>query len=290
MKAKVNTSDLKSFYYLESGEITFSTMDTQKTAKTLEPGCYDLNWLPYPESRVKVSKNKDVESVKIHSFPDRPKLDELFNAFFDSRIYSKVNSLGFYHKVGILLHGKEGTGKSTILKYYYSKAIKEQNAIVFNILQYDYDIKQVWEFVTNVRSIQSNPFIILFEEFDSHIAGRASQSNESFLKTVIDGNMSIDNCVFLATTNYIDNIPAAMKDRPSRFKYVLDIEGVQNKNEVFSIINAMLGDSYTQSEIDNYARELQGSTLDAIKQFCLNKIMDIKTYNKKRSVVGFLQN
>jgi hypothetical protein len=40
----MNTSDLKSFHYLENGS-TFSILDTIKTSPKLDTGIYNLAWL-----------------------------------------------------------------------------------------------------------------------------------------------------------------------------------------------------------------------------------------------------
>lgn len=194
-----------------------------------------------------------------------------------------MRSLGFYHKVGVLLYGKEGTGKSTIIKYYFNKAIVENKALVFYINRTDESIQQCWEFIMNVRKIQNNPIIVVLEEFDEQM-----KYNEGYLKKVLDGNLSIDNCIFMATTNYIHNIPEAMKDRVSRFKYSLDIEGVQSKEEAYFIIKGMLEGICKEDEMEKFSEEMKNKTLDQIKQFCLDKIMDIRSYNSnRRKQIGF---
>lgn len=181
------------------------------------------------------------------------------------------------------MYGKEGTGKSTILKHYYNRAILENETIVFHMNCATKEISKCWDFVTNIRKIQKNPIIIIFEEIDQQIRN----GNEAFLKTILGGNMSIDNCIFMGTTNYIETIPEAMKNRPSRFKYTLNIEGVQNKADVYILIQKMLDDLFTNDELDIFAEELIGQTLDYIRQFCIDKIMDIKSYNKTKKQIGF---
>jgi hypothetical protein len=93
--------------------------------------------------------------------------------------------------------------------------------------------------------------------------------------------------VFFASTNYIEKIPDAIKNRESRFKFVINIEGIQNKVDVFNIMTKMLQGVSTEEEITKYSEDLCGKTLDEIKQFCLNKIMTLPVYEKKRTKIGF---
>jgi len=281
----MNTSDLKSFNYLENGEISFSMFDTIKTNKCLDAGFYDITYLEsYPEGRVVLNVNKNTETVKIHNFPEREKIDNLFDSFFNETVVEKISLLGFYHKTGILLFGKEGTGKSTIIKYYSSLAISKKHAIVFHMNCYSPSMSKCWDFIVKIRKIQNNPIVVIFEEFDEHIKNR----NDAVLKTILDGNLSIDNCMFMATTNHISEIPEAIKNRPSRFKYVLNIEGLHDKNDIYIIVEKMIGDLFSKEDIDTFVNELIGQPLDFIKQFCIDKIMKLNSYtHNKKKQVGF---
>jgi hypothetical protein len=93
------------------------------------------------------------------------------------------------------------------------------------------------------------------------------------------------------TTNYIDKIPKSIKDRPSRFKYQFNIEGIQSEKTVNAIITEMIGDIITAEEIVEITKELKGSSIDIIKHRCLDKIMNLNKhqYNKKLKI-GFAVN
>lgn len=49
----------------------------------------------------------------------------------------------------------------------------------------------------------------------------------------------------------------------------------------------MLNQICTEEEIDIISDELKGQTLDEIKQFCIDKIMDISHYEIRKKTIGF---
>lgn len=277
----MNTTDLKSFYYLESGEITYSELDTNRTEKQLDPGLYSLKYLEHPHYRVKMETEEGGEILNIHEFPDKDRLDKLFTAFFNKEIKEKIKGLGFYHKSGVLLYGKEGTGKSTIIKHYSLRAIKEHGALVFYINDRNYRISDSWEIISKIRKVQSNPIIIIFEELDV-----ICKEYSGIVKTMLDGNLSIDNSIVFGTTNFIDDIPESIKDRPSRFKYSLNIEGIHNIEDIITILTSLLPDASTD-EIEDYAEDLKGNTVDYIKQFAMDKIMGLNSIGETKVKIGF---
>ena len=282
---KGNTTNLKSFNYLESGEVTFSILDTIKTTKKLDSGIYKLDTVV--ENNISVTKLTLVQSeeiVELFNFTEKDKIDELSTSFFDEKVKNKIQKLGLLHKYAILFYGKEGTGKSSIKKYYYNRFVSEQNSLVFQVICASSRMKICWDFIKSIRTIQNNPIIIVLEEFDQFV--RTNDNGDAYMKTILDGNNSIDNCIFLASTNYLEQIPEAIKNRPSRFKYVIEITEIEDFEIVKKIINNMVGEMFSEDEIDSFSKEMTGQTVDFIKQFCLDKIMNIKNYKSKKGI-GF---
>lgn len=49
----------------------------------------------------------------------------------------------------------------------------------------------------------------------------------------------------------------------------------------------MIGDLYDSEQINLYVNECHGKSIDFIKQFCLDKIMNLNTYTKQTKKLGF---
>lgn len=280
----MKTLDFKSFHYLENGDIAFSTVDTIKTTNKLDAGVYNIGYDDYPINKITLRKSIDKETVKIHSFSDKEKIDNIIKAFFDKKTIENVKDFGFNHKLGILFYGKEGTGKSSIMKYYYTQLIDEQDAIVFFLDKTEHRLSEMWDFVIKIRQIQDNPIVIILDEMETIL----TETNKSKMKMILDGNLSINKSLFLASTNHIDLIPDAIKNRSSRFKYTCDIEGIQSTDEIYEILVKMLKNLFSDQEIRQFSEELKGNTIDNIKQFALDKVMNITVSLKvKKSTIGF---
>jgi len=280
--AEVKTNDLNSFNYLESGEILFSIFDTVKTVKSLDPGLYNISYLGHPEYRVTLQNSTNYESAKIYNFAEKNKIDESIKAFTTLKVRQKLKELSFAHKLGVLLYGKEGGGKTSIVNYYCNQLITSNDAIVFRINCEPCYLSKVTDFILKVRGIQDNLFIVVMDEMEE-----LAKENEGQVKTFMDGAESLDNTIFFGMTNYIDKIPSSIKNRPSRFKYCIEIEGIQSEKEIKTILDKMIGDIYEDEVIMKFSTDLKGNTLDQIKQFCIDKIMDISSTPITKKKIGF---
>ena len=145
----------------------------------------------------------------------------------------KNNSL--VHKIGILLYGDPGCGKSTIIR---SIATMLDNATIImpNINDIGESVRDIIEVRKNIDGV----LIVVLEDFDMLFYNRADESleidmnsgsnskknNQNLAFQLLDGLYSTEDTIYIATTNHIDRLDPAMI-RHGRFD-------IQEKIEVFA--------------------------------------------------------
>lgn len=136
--------------------------------------------------------------------------------FWSDKVKESLESRGFMHKRGIMMFGEPGSGKTCTIQMLVKMLIDnggiaiyaEDPAILSNCLQL-------------LRRIESDrPVIVILEDFDT-LTDRDRRENNWL--AVLDGEAQIKNVVFLATTNYIENIDKRFVDRPSRFDIIMPV-------------------------------------------------------------------
>ena len=204
-------------------------------------------------SRIKfISDSGNENTTNINSkWIDKRDLNTVYS---NNNIHKKIcdmyirwaNNKEFYkklcitNKLGILLKGPVGSGKSTIARLLASQ---EFNAILIspNITR----VKESLNKIISSHTILSNTIkIILLEDIDTVLnkpikdMDPKEAENARNLLQILDSNESPDNTVFIATTNYYDklikNVPNLV--RPGRFDIVEEI-GYLNKETADKMIN-----------------------------------------------------
>lgn len=140
-------------------------------------------------------------------------IDEICQFWNNAKIFHKH---GFLHRRGFLLHGAPGNGKTALVNILIRKVTAADGiALIFSPSTCEYAV-QVLQMVRKVEA--KRPMICVFEDIDKML----DRQTESLL-SLLDGEDAADHVINIATTNYLDLLPARIKGRPRRFDTVLEI-------------------------------------------------------------------
>lgn len=121
----------------------------------------------------------------------------------------------FLWKRGILLYGPPGSGKTCTVQIIANKIVEKDGIAVFvsnpTLAIQGLDLLRYIE--------PKRPVVVILEDIDAII----QRYGEAELLSLLDGEFQVDNAVFIATTNYPEELDDRIKNRPSRFDIVKKI-------------------------------------------------------------------
>lgn len=179
--------------------------------------------------------------------------------FWSIETKNKFNKFKLVYKRGVLLYGEPGTGKTAIISKVMESAVKEGNICFF-----DADPTDLYEAVNMINEIEPNnniKFLAVYEEFDKWV-----NSDDNFL-SLLDGEMQLENIVYLATTNYIDNIEPRIKNRPSRFASVIEVGNPSKDIREYFLKEKLKGENI---DIQKWVELTEGFSLDHLKDLIIS--------------------
>jgi hypothetical protein len=194
--------------------------------------------LPYGSDKIGYIKNNNISPIILN--------DLCYS--FEKEVQDKI-------KTSALLYGNPGNGKTYFIKYLATKYNLPIKIITLSPDLNNHDLLMLFSQIPN-------DCIVLFEDFDNYFDKRKciigeDNKNIKFTFDIIlnafDGVYNTyENVVFIMTVNDIDKVDSALKNRPSRFKYVIEFP-----NPNIDFINKLIVD-------DQKALKLLGRNLDQI--------------------------
>lgn len=228
---------------------------SDKPLVSLPPGIYDYESTSgnLPERlRVKVIERDD------HIVP----LGDQFEAVradlesFSNRehVYRQVKTP---YKMGVLLYGPPGNGKSILIQ----RLIEDyKNKAIVIYVHAGTSLTNV--FLNKLGSHTKNMMkIFIFEELTTAIH---NPGYTNWLLRFLDADISLDNVITIATTNYPEQLPQNLVNRPSRFDEIYEFTHPKDEER------KLLLDHYMQEAVDpSIVAKTKGFSIAEVKQFCL---------------------
>lgn len=183
----------------------------EKTVGKLPPGQYLIN---YNDQRGIFFTKKVINLDNLLLLPDSKGEKVLRSIGHFWKCEQKFRDHGFLWKRGIMLWGPPGSGK-TVLVQQLSKQIVDEGGISVYLT----DPSFAAEGLRVLRTIEAErPVVVMIEDIDAIIDRSRAESS---MLALLDGELQIDNVVFVATTNYPERLDKRLVNRPSRFDEVI---------------------------------------------------------------------
>lgn len=241
----------------------------------LPAGVYTVG---YAEGAGVYFKQIDTNSDNLLKLPSKEFRDVVnqIETFLKPETRALFEEYGYLYKRSALLYGPPGTGKTCIVNQVADHVKKAGGVVLFNP-----DPNHIQTAISMINDIQpQSTVLVIFEELDTLL-----RTHEGTLLSLLDGEVQKDNIIYMATTNYIDRIPARIR-RPGRFSSMVEI-GYPNAEVRDYYLNIKLPN---KSEIPGWVETTEGLSIDELKEVVLavkclgNNLKD--TVERVRAVRG----
>ncbi|WP_127587667.1 AAA family ATPase [Paenibacillus koleovorans] len=178
-------------------------------------------------------------------------IDEFFSkdrAFFQT--------YGIAYKRGILLYGKPGNGKTTLVKSISTTT--DAPVAYWQITEYTNSgsIKEVFETAAHLA-----PMVLVIEDIDS-----IPDSCRSYFLNTLDGVTSKEGIYLIGTTNYPEKIDPALMNRAGRFDRAYEVKSPNESLRRVYLSHIGMERLANEDELDRAARGTDGFTLAQLSE------------------------
>lgn len=251
---------------------------TNQTIQKLPPGCYDINAdqhcifvSPTPKPAGLLLELPEMRSEEVINI-----VENFWNSENDYKEGNEFVIGGAAFKAGVMLYGPPGTGKSCTIKIVCNRLVSRGGTVFFSSGNPELTMKFLEEFSIVEKDRKS---IVILEDVDSLI----QQWGENKYLEMLDSAKTIDNVLFIATTNYPDRLDPRIYNRPGRFSHVIKI-GLPTPKAREAYLKAILKNhrdvEYIVSHTNNFSIDHLTALTNAVyreKKNLINEIERLRT-------------
>ncbi len=216
-------------------------------------------YLVFPWDGIKVGHLTKSDDKTNKDYYNKTNYELVYNSIINKGLGMDKYCLN--NKLGIILYGSPGNGKTSLIRHFAIKFNLPINVISFTQDWDNHDIIRVFGSITK-------PGIILLEDFDRYFDNSSPLlPNCKFtfdtLLNCLDGiYATLNKTIIFLTANDINKVDPSIRLRPSRFKHIIEIG-----NPDIPIITKILCEKLFL-DTPRLAQKLYGSSLDQILNYC----------------------
>lgn len=245
----------------QQNENVFRALPDLPLVKTLPAGNY--TFFVDPDSGIGFFEAMDMLSDGIIDLPSNEyKLATTqIDKFLTPETKTNYEKYKFLYKRSILLEGLPGTGKSVIINRVAKTVVEKGGVVIFNP-----NPSQLKLALTYLKDINPNQTVmVIFEELD-----QLMRDYEDDLLHILDGELQVENIIYMATTNYIDEIPKRIL-RPGRFSLVINV-GFPDTSARRKFLETKLTSEEDRAKfhLDKIVEMSEGLSIDELKEIVLS--------------------
>ena len=259
-----NNESSSDFTITQWSDVEGKIIPVSNTFKRLEKGYYSIS---SSTSLGMYFVKENIELNKLYRLPNEAS-DLLLNDI--SKFWTLEDTYKKYNRVfrrNYLLYSAPGTGKTSLINLMCKELIDKYDGIVFT-LSSEYDISMLPTAVKRIKSIEPDRKIItIIEDIDTFAQG--SNSLNTLLLNILDGNYKLGNMVTIATTNHIEYLEERYVNRPSRFDRVVEFPLPNEESRRMFIESSVLPEDLKKIDIDHWVERTKDYTIDHINELIL---------------------
>jgi hypothetical protein len=246
----VNAQPKQYNHYLEQ-EGAFSPRKVRVEHKELKPGIYELAVDATGNSYFVPTEVKTDHLLRLPNSVSEVVMEDV-RQFWADDTRQLFGEYGVIYKRGYLLHGIPGTGKSATINLISEDFIAAGGVVILNPNPaiFSKTFNMVKDIETNKR------MMVVWEDFES-------LCNSADFLALLDGQLALDNVVYVATTNYIDKVPPRIRNRPSRFAVVKELPKLSEEIRRSYLVGKLKGEHL--KNVEEWVTKTDGLTIDQIK-------------------------
>lgn len=224
---------------------------------------------------IKVSVNSKECSVNYNDvFLEESLKNEIINSidsFFKGDLYQKYN---IPRKRGILLYGKPGNGKTTLLK-----AITNMMDCVVVYWQINEEtnstcISQTFDLCRNLSNV-----LLVIEDIDSI----PERTRSTFLNYLDGGSFNAKGIFVIGTTNFPEKIDPALMNRAGRFDRAYEIKCPSEDMRYKYLMKLGIGEILEADEITYVNKKIDGFSMSMLNEVYTSIILNLH-YNRDKGL------